>query len=357
MAATKLGILGAGNSGMVHLQSARVTDGVDVTAAADPVDSHRARARKWGAQRTYDDYETLLANERLDAAVVALPPFLHADALERAADAGVDVFVETPFARNAAEAQRMTETATQAGIRVGVNHTTRYMPHVRAVKRAYDAGEVGHVPICELSHFTNGPYAAPPANEPISDWQLDADATGGGVLLDLGVRLFDIVDWLFGDATVVAASTSRQLDVPYEDAATVVLESGQTGTTATATCGFFQWEEPPELNMGVRLEGIAGTLDSREHEPSNFSVHSARSALRNVERRLGGTELAYFEPSYYYQAHYRALEAFLDAVHAGRTPPVNETHGRRTAEQVERAYALAEDSSQTEVADEISIRN
>ncbi|MFC6767468.1 Gfo/Idh/MocA family protein, partial [Natrinema soli] len=145
-----VGVLGVGNIGMVHLKSAAAMPGVEVVAAADAVPENRSRAERVGASNTYDDYAMLLASEDLDAAVVALPPFLHAEAVERAAEAGVDVFVEKPMARTTDEAGEMLETARDAGIAIGVDHTLRYQPDMAGVKAAYDEGSVGHVPYASI---------------------------------------------------------------------------------------------------------------------------------------------------------------------------------------------------------------
>lgn len=337
-----VGVLGVGNIGMVHLQSARTMDDVTVRAAADPVPFHRERAANWGVDRTYDDYETLLAEEELDAAIVAVPPFLHRDAVERAAEEGIDVFVEKPLARSVEEADQLLSAADEAGISVGVDHTIRYQADVRAVQEEYASGQVGHVPFASITRINNGPFDRPPAEGPIPEWPLDADAAGGGALLELGVHLFDVLEWLFGDVEVLAAETSRQLDVPVEDAATVVCRSRETGTVVVLHCGTYQWEELPDVNMGLRLEGISGTLDSREHTPENFHAHAARSVLSNLRSRVSRTDPKPFEPTYYLQAHYEALSAFFTAIENGDRPPVDGEIGRRAVKLVEDAYDAAE---------------
>ncbi|WP_435064336.1 Gfo/Idh/MocA family protein [Halobaculum sp. EA56] len=345
-----LGILGLGNVGTVHLQSARAMDGVEVRAVADAVPENRRRARRFGVADTYDDYGDLLASASVDAVVVALPPFLHEDAVVRAAEAGVDAFVEKPFATDLASADRMLAAAEDADVSLGVDHTIRYFPSVVEMKRVYDEGRLGHVPMASIGRVNNWPFERPPATRAVPDWRLDADATGGGALLDLGVHLFDVLEWFFGELTVEHASTDRQLNLPYEDTAVVVLKSAETGTLATLQCGFFQWEEPPDLNMRFRLDGVADALHDGEYVPDNLPVHAAKSALSNTWRRVTGRDPEYFGPTYYYRAHYRALGDFVEAVRTGERPPVGGAEGRRTVELVERAYEAAGLDREREVA-------
>ncbi|MCU4742712.1 Gfo/Idh/MocA family oxidoreductase [Halobacteria archaeon AArc-m2/3/4] len=351
-----LAILGVGAVGTIHLRSAQAMDGVEVVAAADPVPDHRERAVRDGVARprVYDDYATLLDLESdreraaLDAVVVALPPHLHREALEAAAAAGVDAFVEKPFARTTAEADAMLAAAADAGISVGVDHTLRYQPDLRNLNGSYVEGRVGHVPYASMTRLNDGLLGKPPADGPPTDWALDPDTAGGGALLDLGIHCFDVLEWLFGDLEVLDATVDRTLDLPIEDAATVFLRAPETETSISLHCGTYQWEELPEVNTRLRLEGITGTLENEAFLPSNFHVSAARSAATNVVRRATGREPDVYGPTFYLQAHYRALRDFLRAIRRGETPPVTGVDGRRCLALAERALELAGESDETD---------
>lgn len=339
-----VGILGVGNIGTVHLQSAQSMPGVSVPAVADAAPEMRGRARSLGVDVAYSDYHDLLAQGSVDAVVVALPPSLHAEATIAAVERGCHVFVEKPFAPTLEAAQRMVAAAREADVSVGVDHTVRYQPDVRRLKRRFDSGALGHVPLCVIERINNGPFGPPPANEPVAEGRLDPDAGSVGAILDLGVHLFDVLEWFFGEMEVRQAAITNQLDLPFEDTATVQLEAVETGTLATLNCGFFQWETPPDVTMNFRLHGVAETAESREYVPSRFPAYAARSAAANLWKRLAGGEPAFFEPTYYYQAHFRALQAFLEAVGEGVEPPVTGRDGRRSIELAEAAYRAAETS-------------
>lgn len=336
----RVGVLGTGHIGAVHLQSALAMPDVTVVAA-DAVESSRERALELGAEAVYDDYAELLARERVDVAVVALPPFLHLDAVRAAAEAGCDVFVEKPLGRTVAEAREILDIADAAGIAVGVDHTIRYQPEIRRLKAAYDEGVVGAVPLASITRINSGPFSPYPDDRRVGGWQLDPEATGGGALVDLGVHLVDVLEWFFGELEVKYAHLSNQLQLPYEDAAVVVLQSKDAGTVVTLNCGYFQWERPPTVNTSFRLEGTTGWLDSRDYLPKHFGAYAARSAMSNVARRIGGKPLDYYGPTYFYRAHYDALADFLDAIREGRTPPVDGHAGLRAMELVEAAYEAA----------------
>lgn len=336
-----VGVVGVGNIGTVHLQSLRAMDGVAVPAVADPVRTNRQRARSLGVARSYEDAEAMVRGEALDAVVVAVPPSLHVEVGLHAIDRGCHVFVEKPFATTPDAARELASAAERAGVAVGVDHTLRYLPEVVRLRAEYETGRIGHVPLAVASRVNNGPFEPPPVSRPVSGWQLDPDHTGGGALMDLGVHLFDVLESFFGPLTVRHAELGRQLDLPYEDTASVVVRAA-SGTLATLNCGFFQWERPPAFNHTLRLDGVAGTLDTADYAPKHFMRYAAGAALENVSRRARGREPDYYGPTYYYRAHFRALADFVEAVRAGRPPPVGAAEGVRSVELVHEAYAAAE---------------
>ncbi len=353
--ALSLGVLGVGNIGMVHLKSALAMPDVEVAAAADAVPENRTRAERAGVSRTYDDYATLLESEDLDAAVVALPPFLHAEAVRRAAEFGVDVFVEKPLARSTEEADELLDAAREAGIVVGVDHTLRYQPDMEGVKAAYDDGRVGHVPYASITRLNDGPLGRPPVTNAPPSWPLDPDAAGGGSLLELGVHCFDVLEWLFGDLEVRDASMGQTLDIDVEDAATVLMEAPETGTTVTLHCGSYQWEQLPEVNTRLRLEGVTGTISNRDYLPEQFYADAARSALSNVASRFTNDEPDVFGPTFYLQAHYDALADFCEAVRSDERPPVDGADGRRTLALAETAYELAAEEADADALEALEV--
>ena len=343
--ALSIGVLGVGNIGMVHLRSAVAMPDVEVVAAADAEANNRDRAARAGASRTYDDYVELLRSETLDAAIVALPPFLHADAVSEAAAAGVDVFVEKPLARSTEEADELLEAADRGGIAVGVDHTLRYQSDMRGVRNAYADGRVGHVPYASMTRLNDHPLGRPPASGEPPAWPLDPETAGGGSLFELGIHCFDLLEWLFGALEVRDAATGRSLDVPVEDAATVLLRSPETETSITLHCGTYQWEELPEVNTRLRLEGISGSIDNDEFLPDQFYASAARAAAENVAKRFTGGGPDVYAPTFYLEAHYEALADFCAAIRADERPPIDGRDGRRAIELAETAYELAESES------------
>jgi predicted dehydrogenase len=120
-------------------------------ASPDALEQYAARYPRARATTSYDD---VLADDELDAVIVATPAATHFELAKRALEAGKHVLVEKPPALSAADAEDLVATA-EAGNRVLMpGHLLLYHPAVRAVKQLVDAGELGDV-LCVYSNRQN----------------------------------------------------------------------------------------------------------------------------------------------------------------------------------------------------------
>jgi len=106
------------------------------------VDSLRAR---FPATRFTDRFEDLLADDTVEAVVVATPVPTHAELATQALAAGKHVFVEKPMSLTAGEAEDLVETAAANDRVLMPGHLLVYHPGVRKLKEIVDAGELGDV--------------------------------------------------------------------------------------------------------------------------------------------------------------------------------------------------------------------
>jgi predicted dehydrogenase len=110
--------------------------------------SDEALARM-GAQfpstKTTTSLDDLLADDSLDAIVIATPVPLHADLAVRVLEAGKHCFVEKPLAQSVADAERVVEAAERAGKVLMVGHLLEYHPGVRKLKEVAGSGDLGMI--------------------------------------------------------------------------------------------------------------------------------------------------------------------------------------------------------------------
>jgi predicted dehydrogenase len=104
---------------------------------------------RWGPQfpgvRTSGDLDELLADDGLDAVVVATPVPTHAALARRVLEAGKHCFVEKPLAQSVADAEEVVVAAREAGRVLMVGHLLEYHPGVEKLKEIAEAGELGQI--------------------------------------------------------------------------------------------------------------------------------------------------------------------------------------------------------------------
>ncbi|MER7170235.1 Gfo/Idh/MocA family protein [Streptomyces mesophilus] len=201
----RLGIIGTGIVGALHVQAARALPGVTVAAVCDiRADAARAMAQQAGAA-AYTRHEDMLAREPLDGVIITAPHALHAQMTLAAAEAGVHVLVEKPMATSVADCTAMIEACDTAGVLLAVGHVVRFGAGARRTEAVLRSGELG--PVRAIAHRRTSHYAK--GSRP--DWFFDPVMAGGGIVMNVGTHGLDRIQWLAGSAaeTVHAHTWSR----------------------------------------------------------------------------------------------------------------------------------------------------
>jgi predicted dehydrogenase len=128
---------------------------------------------------------------RPELALVASPAGLHASHSIALLEAGTHVFCEKPIAANVTEADRMVAAAARARRVLAVGLIRRFFPSARLVRDLIVSGRFGALEsasILETGGF-HWPFRSTSAFVP--------QLTPGGILLDLGVHVLDLLAWWF----------------------------------------------------------------------------------------------------------------------------------------------------------------
>ena len=199
-----------------------------------------------------DDYAAMLADESIDAVVLATPHTRHAEEIVAAAEAGKHVFAEKPFTLNAADAETALEALASRGLKVGIGHNRRFAPNTIELKRMLDAGELG-APV-----HLEGQFSANLARHG-GTWRSSRAESPAGGMTSLGVHVIDMFINLFGRVAEVE-TWSRRIAMPYDvDDSTSVLmsfEDGRIGTLGTVANSASMWR--------IRVFADAGWVELKE---------------------------------------------------------------------------------------------
>jgi len=103
-----VGIIGAGNIGVVHGRIYNDLNNVRVKAIADiNPEVLQAAAKGLGVADAYSDYKKMLADPEIDAVSIVTPDFMHCEFVVAAAQAGKHILVEKPLATTLSDAKAM----------------------------------------------------------------------------------------------------------------------------------------------------------------------------------------------------------------------------------------------------------
>jgi predicted dehydrogenase len=296
---TRIALLGAGFMARTHAQSyAALKDRADVRVVC-ALEGADAIAADLGAEAA-TDWEAVVALDGIDAVDVCLPTPLHRPVAEAALTAGKHVLLEKPIALSLDDADAIGDAARATGRVLMVGHVLRYMPEIVEMRRLLDAGELGR-PLAATALRLSAP---PDWNQ----WMLDP-AKSGGVLVDMMVHDFDILNALLGPARSVvahAAADGRHFQMLLEH---------ERGSGAIEGSHAMPASYPFTANLRVLCERgvlehrfVAGAGDQvDEAMQSVLGVHPAEGEARRFHEAVDpwGAQIA----------------AFLDCVASGGSEP------------------------------------
>lgn len=155
------------------------------------------------------DWRSLLLRPDVRAVLVCTPPSLNREICLAAAKAGKALLIEKPLALSSADAKEMVAAAAAAGVPLMTAQTLRFTPVLRRLKERLPA--VG--PVEYFSLFMRG-------ERPPHAWLDQPEVAGGGVVLEIGIHLFDLLRYLTGQEPVeVLCETARRHTQRLEDLA------------------------------------------------------------------------------------------------------------------------------------------
>ena len=128
----KIGVLGAGHLGKIHLKLAQQSEKLDLIGFYDP---NPENAKKLESELGYTSFPSIEALiEKADIVDIVTPTLSHYECAKLAIQAGKHIFLEKPIANSVAEAEEIIELANRYNVKGQVGHVERFNPAFLAVK-------------------------------------------------------------------------------------------------------------------------------------------------------------------------------------------------------------------------------
>ena len=188
MAAVNFVIIGYGGMGSYHEKNLMFSEKekINLVGVYDILEERQEVARAKGLS-TYESFEEVLADKRIEVVLIAVPNDLHKSMSIAALKAGKHVVCEKPATLNTEEFDEILAVAADTGNRFIVHQNRRWDPDFLIVRDLYQSQPIGSV--FQIESRVNGANGIP------GDWR-HLKKHGGGMLLDWGIHLLDQMLWL-----------------------------------------------------------------------------------------------------------------------------------------------------------------
>lgn len=210
----RVGILGCGAVAGFHAGRLATLDEVQIVGLVDPnpqsIERLRERVPLDGVP-AFGEPAELYQGVEVDAVVIATPHTLHHPMIMRALERGLHVLCEKPLACTPEETRDIAAAAAASGLTVTIGYQRRFDPgytYMRGVIERGDLGELRAVSITCGQHWDEWTR---------SGWRQVPELSGGGMLMDTGSHMVDLLCWLvdrpFGRVQALIENRGRPVEI------------------------------------------------------------------------------------------------------------------------------------------------
>ncbi|MBL18738.1 MAG: oxidoreductase [Flavobacteriaceae bacterium] len=224
----KTGFIGFGSFARLRLSVIQEFDDVHPVGFFDPnVETASALLKKFKTLR-----ELLTCS---DAVLISVPPYNAPKLVQKALEHGLHVFCEKPPGVSEKSLSIIKSQNFDLVLAYGFNH--RLHDSVIHIKKLIDSGQLGNI------LWMRGRYGKEVDQSYLKNWRCDKKLNGGGILIDQGIHLLDLMNWLAGGFDFAQAVLSdRYLNVKkVEDNAFINLTSSKNGISCSLHSTITQW--------------------------------------------------------------------------------------------------------------------
>jgi predicted dehydrogenase len=306
----RVGILGCGPiAQFAHLESAQKARNVTLQAVCDADESLAQRfGTFYDARKIYLDYDEMLADESVDAVIIAVSDAFHVPAAMKALSAGKHVLCEKPLGTNINEVEELARRLSATGLVLQVGHMLRFDAGLQAA-HAFIRDEIGQLLALKAWYcdstlrytMTDAVQPLPRAGrrvlKPASDPKADKARY---YMLAHGCHLVDLARYLAGPIKAVHARLLNRFGA-YCWFVETEFENGALGHLDLTVAVRMDWHE------GFQIYGEHGSAIGKIFNPWYYKTSEVdlfREKDATTSRVLGAD-------GHFYR---RQLEGFADAV-------------------------------------------
>ena len=319
----RVGIVGCGKIAPRHIRACLLSPRVELGALVDPV---LTRARDLARRFAVAPVCASAVSEalpHLDGIVVAVPNHRHRDVAVECLAAGVPVLIEKPLATSVAEGMAICEASQQHRAVAAVAYVTRFGDNVQLMHELLGRGHFGAVRRFAYQSGSRGSWS------PLSAYNLDRQAAGGGVLVVTGTHFLDRMLAWFGYPDEMSLQDDA-LGGPEANAIATFRFLGEHRCE-----GITRFSKSVSLPPGFVMQTDKGVVVLHDRPDAEILLRPDDLGSAEVAIRRRTTE----GPSEPADTFVRQLENFVDAVQGTVAPMVSAEQGLASLRLIEKLYA------------------
>lgn len=246
----KLGVIGLGKMGLLHLGILNTMNNVEIVSIADVNRKLLGYAKSLNSTvHLYKNPLEMLEKEEIDAVFICSPTFTHTELSLACLEKELSFFIEKPLSNTLESTKRIIEKLRAKKVVNQVGYAcVRFMPTFERAKELLDEGLLG-----KTVHFRSSMYLSQTFTRE-KGWKYNKELAGGGVLINLASHLIYALLWFFGELIDVKGYTQKLYSAEVEDFCAAVLrfKSGVMGSLNSS------WSVPgyrsPEMTIEIHGE-------------------------------------------------------------------------------------------------------
>ena len=234
------GFIGQGLIGQKRLSSVEMLN-EDVSFLVDPL----CKSDKYNCYNSIAD----VPDELIDSTshlFVAIPHNKIFETFSFFSDRITNFLIEKPLGINYSESKQIAKIAKENKNNIFCGFNYRYLPHIQTLKADLEKGMSGEIYYCSFSLSHGG------RPDMSKEWKMNKNMAGGGALIDPGVHLFDLMNYLFNPKIQLVSSTLENFfweDCDVEDFVKVILKDKNTGIIFDFEINLINWKNSFDIKV------------------------------------------------------------------------------------------------------------
>ena len=230
----------------------------------------------------YRNYNDLINNENLDAVFITLPNYLASRVTITCLKKNLHVFCEKPPAKSLSEIRKVKKIKLAKKnliLKYGFNH--RYHSSIRIAKKISDSRKFG-----KIINFRCVYGKSKIKTFEVGDWRSKRKYSGGGILLDQGIHMLDLILYFSGNFSEFTSYISNKYwNYNVEDNAFILMRN-KNGVVASLHSTATQWQHKFSMEITfqrgfIDLKGIL--TGTKSYGKESITMISKKDVEKNKE--------------------------------------------------------------------------